>query len=338
MPHHIKSIKHYRRFHGYDYNRGASIFVTFAVKGRLPVFGRVEGDHLAYSPAGLSARETIDLENSRIGGLVTAVKCAVMPDHIHLRLILAPNDDREPLRHIGQFVNNVKRWTRQKAAKLGVAFEWEDNYHDRICCSRFINEKVDAYIGYNALKWSLMHGAEPPLKVLEPLTGERFPDDEWWSGVGAVNLLGSARKISAVSISRSVPAADLSAVTERLLRAARTGWVIASTFISPGERALEQALEAERLPRIRAVPDALRMVYRPHVEDTRAFAEGRLVVISRECPPDVSRSAAWHGINDALYEMASVTGDGVGVYIHSKGPDGRRLSTPKWDRKGETHL
>ena len=48
-------IKHYRRFHGYDYSRGASIFVTFAVKGRLPLFGRVEGDKVDLSPAGKAA-------------------------------------------------------------------------------------------------------------------------------------------------------------------------------------------------------------------------------------------------------------------------------------------
>ena len=109
----------YRRFHGYDYNRGASLFITFAVKGRRPVFGRVAGDRVDHSPAGLEAVNVIDAE---------------------------------PLRHVGQFVNNVKRWIRVNAAKVGEAVEWEANYHDHICCSRFINEKVDAYIGYNAMK------------------------------------------------------------------------------------------------------------------------------------------------------------------------------------------
>ena len=49
----IAQIKHYRRFHGYDYSRGASIFVTFAVKGRLPLFGRVEGGVLTLIALGL---------------------------------------------------------------------------------------------------------------------------------------------------------------------------------------------------------------------------------------------------------------------------------------------
>ena len=60
-------IKHYRRFHGYDYSRGASIFVTFAVKGHSPLFGRVEGDKVDLSPAGKAALEAILFENRRPG-------------------------------------------------------------------------------------------------------------------------------------------------------------------------------------------------------------------------------------------------------------------------------
>ena len=134
-----KMIKRYRRFHGYDYGRGASIFVTFVVKGRLPLFGRVEGDKVALSPAGLAARESILFENKRPGRHVWAASFVVMPDHIHMRLVLEPGAGEEPLRHVGQFVNNVKRWSRKHAAVAGVKVEWEENYHDHICVSRFIN-------------------------------------------------------------------------------------------------------------------------------------------------------------------------------------------------------
>ena len=61
-------IKRYRRFHGYDYSRGASIFVTFAVKGRLPLFGRVEGDKVVLSSAGKAALEAILLKTEDLAG------------------------------------------------------------------------------------------------------------------------------------------------------------------------------------------------------------------------------------------------------------------------------
>ena len=324
-------IRHYRRFHGYDYSRGASLFVTFAVKGRRPVFGRVVGDRVAHSAAGKAAVATIHAENQRQGAAVHAVASVVMPDHIHLRLVLAPTAEPEPLRLVGQFVNNVKRWTRVHAAETGIAFEWEGNYHDHICVSRFINEKVDAYIGYNPLKYTLMHGADAPLKVHEPLISPRLPDEEWWTAVGNVELLAPERRIAAVSISRTLRPEDMSAVTGRLLAAARSGWVVASTFISPGELAVWRALEAERLPCIKAVPDPLKMVYRPRVEETAAFAEGRLAVVSRECPPEISRYDAWHGIGEALAAMATASGGGAGAYIHRKGG----LPAPRWEFRGQ---
>ena len=171
---------------------------------------------------------------------VWAASFVVMPDHIHIRLVLEPDSGEEPLRHVGQFVNNVKRWSRKHAAEIGVEVEWEPNYHDHICVSQFINEKVDDYIGYNSLT-------------------------------------------------------------------------------------------AEGLPCIKASPDPLKMVYRPHVDDTLAFAEGRLAVISRECSPDISRYDAWHGMNDAMAAMVAACGDGLGVYIHRKGA--RSAAAPVWERR-----
>ncbi len=323
-------IRHYRRFHGYDYSRGASLFITFAVRGRWPVFGWVEGCKVALSPAGQAAVAAIAAENRRPGGAVRCVSSIVMPDHVHLRLVLAPTNNPEPLRLVGQFVSNVKRWARVRAAEAGAVFEWEENYHDHICVSRFINEKVDAYIGYNPLKYTLMHGPDAPLKVREPFFSPRFPDDEWWTAAGNSDLLAPERKIAAVSISRSLRAGDFPAVVERLLAAARGGWVVASTFISPGEIAVRRALDAEKLPCIVAKPDPLKMVYRPHVDETAAFAEGRLVVISRECAPEITRYDAWHGMVEALAAMAAASGGGAGAYIHRKGG----LPAPKWEFRG----
>ena len=43
-------IKRYRRFHGYDYSRGASIFVTFALKERLPLLAGSRAIRWFYRP------------------------------------------------------------------------------------------------------------------------------------------------------------------------------------------------------------------------------------------------------------------------------------------------
>ena len=37
-----EQIKYYRRYHGYDYSRGAALFITVATEPRRALFGRVE--------------------------------------------------------------------------------------------------------------------------------------------------------------------------------------------------------------------------------------------------------------------------------------------------------
>ena len=108
---------HYRRFKGYDYSRGAAIFITFAVARRAKVFGSVDDNgRLLYSPAGMAALSTLSIEERRRDDIIVE-KSVIMPDHVHLRLYLKPGMDR-PLARLAQFINNFKRWTKYSCAKL----------------------------------------------------------------------------------------------------------------------------------------------------------------------------------------------------------------------------
>ena len=308
-----RSAGHFRRFKGYDYSRGAVLFVTFGVKGRPPVFGRVgSGGRLEPSPAGLAAAETLAREAARPSG-VKLMKSVIMPDHVHLRVYIQPGLD-EPLAKLAAFVRNFKRWAQWRAKELGVFFEWEEGYHDRLCPSREIIDLADAYIGNNSLKWFLMHGNPPPLKVVEPFDSTRLPVGEWWSGVGATELLGDDRRLCAIRLSRKITACDYAAVVARLMTAVEKGYVLMGTFISPCERAVAVELERRSAPMVRAVPDPLAMVYRPKADEPRRFAEGRLLLLSRVAAPGVSRYDAWHGINAALADIAAPHG-GTSVYV-----------------------
>ena len=287
------------------------MFITFGISSRRHVFGEVNGSKVAYSPAGLAALETFQLERMRNPDL-TVHSFVIMPDHVHLRIHIRPGI-AQPLKALGQFINNFKRWSKWKASKLGVPIEWQENYHDRICLSAEIIDLVDKYIANNPLKWSLMHGANPPLKVHEPIASERLPEGDWWTGVGNLALLGEDVKLLALRLSRSIPHADFNGVIDCCLEAAANGYVPISTFISPCERALKDALVAAGAPMVRAVPDPLAVVYRPKEDEPRLFAAGKLLLLSRIAAAGASRNEAWHGINDALAEMAEK--GGVAVYV-----------------------
>jgi len=306
-------ISYFHRFHGYDYSRGAAMFLSFHLEPRVPVFGRVVGDRMEYSDIGMIARRVLARERDRTPD-VQLKRSIIMPEHVHLRLYLRPGQENA-LVSMGRFVYNFKAWTRNNAKKeLGVELRWQKNYHDRICPSREIIDLADKYIDNNPRKWSLMHGNPPPLKVVEPLTAECLPGDEWWTGVGRVDWLEDAgMKIAAVRLSRSIPAELHPQVVARLLAAAEKGCVLAGTWISPCERIVFQELVRRGLPVIRGSQDLLEMVYRPKNDEPRLFAEKRYLVLSRVLADGTARGVGWHGINEALAAIGQKRGTSVYV-------------------------
>lgn len=212
-------IHRYRRFGGYDYSRGGYLFITVSLEPRRQALGRVvtlgqpsgahegqltAGHHegrlsathdgrlsagLSLSPAGEAVEKAL-LETPRFVPGVALKSHVIMPDHVHLRVYLKP-DLPEPLKTLGRFMAGFKR-----VAAKNAGITWQQGYHDRICLSRFINEKVDAYIAGNPLKWLLMHGPDAPLKVHEPLDSPRFPETEWWTAAGNLALLSPERRFA----------------------------------------------------------------------------------------------------------------------------------------------
>ena len=305
---------HFRRFHGYDYARGAAMFLTFHLEPRVPLFGRVVGDRMDYSPVGMIARRVLARERDRTPD-VQLKRSIIMPEHVHLRLYLRPGQENA-LIPLGRFVYNFKAWTRNRAKKeLGVELRWQKNYHDRICPSREIIALADKYIDNNPRKWTLMHGHPPPLKVIEPLAAACLPANEWWTGVGRVDWLDDARvRIAAVRLSRSIPSGLFPQVVARLVAAAEKGRVLASTWISPCERVVFQELVRRGFPVIRGSQDPLALVYRPKDDEPQLFAERRYLVLSRVFAEGTARGVGWHGINDALAEIGRVRG--ASAYVH----------------------
>ncbi len=316
-------ITHFTRFHGYDYGRGAAMFITFGIEPRQPILGSVVGDHVVLSPVGEIV--LAELHKAATGSAGIQLRSfVIMPDHVHLRVQIVPGL-AAPLKALGRFVYNVKCRSQRRAGRLGVAFSWQTNYHDRICCSRDIIDLVDKYIANNPIKWTLMHGNPPPLRVHEPLDAPRLPPDEWWTGVGNTELLAHTAKLAAVRLSRSLCPGDFPGVVARLRDAAAKGYVLAGTWISPCEQVVFADVAAHGYPLVRTVQDPLAMVYRPTRDEPGLFAAGRYLLLSRVCA-GTGRGAAWHGINDALADMAR-TGDGTSVYVHRVPGE----AAPRWE-------
>ena len=296
---------HFRRYHGYDYSRGASLFLTFNVEPKVDILGHVE------APGVLVHNEWGRLVDSKVAEIATryaplrVMRHVIMPNHAHLRVHIPPGV-AEPLLLLGSFVSAFKRSTSMLLQHRGRPGPlWQERYHDFLCISRESIDAADAYIDNNALKRWLMEAPDRPMRVLEPLDSPRLPPDIWWAGTGAVEMLEPGGKIAAFRISRTVPDAMYQTVVDCALRAVEQGWAIASTFISPGERHLFAALVAHPRARIlKAGHKMLGAVYRPTGDEPPLFAARRYFLLSRQSEPDQSRRAGWLDLNANLAHLA----------------------------------
>ena len=312
-----KQITHFKRYANYDYSRGGSIFISFHLEPRHGIFGYITPDGVMHlSQAGSILDETIKIEQERHHELVIR-SYIIMPEHLHYRMTF-PSGLPKPLYSIGRFVQEIKHWSKAKLEDIGIYINWQKNYHDYLCLSRAINERVDEYIKLNPLKWALMYGDNPPMKVIEPLRSVLLPPFEWWSGVGNVDLLSGQHPLLAVSLSRRLSEFDAHSIADVIVNECRCGKIPVSTFISPAELYLYQCLCNENIPMVCTVPDQLKTIYKPRTDQTALFAQNRLLLLSHLQDNSISRNDAWHALNNDIARIAKAS-NGQALYFSPEG-------------------
>lgn len=289
------------------------MFISFNLEPRTPMFGQITPDgKMILSLAGSLLDETIQVEREKNHD-ITIRSYQIMPEHLHFRVTF-PAGLEKPLYEIGRFVYDIKRWSTTRIQKLGLNINWQKNYHDYLCVSRQINEHVDEYIRLNPLKWALMHSPNPPMKVIEPFCSPFIPENEWWSCVGNTVLLDSNNPLFSVRLSRRLSIASGPSIVSSLLSEIWNGrFIPISTFISPLEQVLQRELIARNIPFVCAVPDPLKTIYRPRVEQIPLFVRNQLLLISK-LQDGSSREDVWHGINASIAEIAQLSG-GKAIYL-----------------------
>lgn len=306
-----KEITHYRRFHGYDYSRGASLFVTIVTSPRHPWFGEINNARVELTGFGRVVDESIRFTLSRVNGL-RLQRYVVMPDHVHVRVYLAPGLS-EPLKVLGAFANRFKSWTTKvfhQDHPKDVTL-WQQGYHDLICINERMIDAVDRYIDYNPLKYELRYRNKTALKLHEPLESFRLNGSEFWRGVGAVELLNENREMIALRVSRRTSDARIAEAVRRI-KARADEFTVISGFISPGERAIFDALSANPNGRmIKVLPFSMAHDYTPPSSLLPLINEGRLAVIARgNSPEELSRKACLD-LNAAIIPIAEKAGRAV---------------------------
>ena len=338
-------IKRYRRFKGWDYAKGASLFITIAAEPRRALFGKVRGDAVVLSPLGEKVKEALEAI-PRLNPGILLFGHVVMPDHVHFNCALLPGL-REPLKVLGNAIRRFKNYTIKvtKQAVLtehssaiksgggglegvvsldgrsGIGQLWQQGYHDYILLSREMIDATERYIAYNPLKWELMYGVKGALRVIEPLFMPRLDAGDYWKGVGNLALLDPGEKLLSLRISRHVQGAAMAKMLARIESAVDKGYVIISGFISKGEQAVRDMLCRRSDARfIRILPSCIpNRRFRPESRYAAPFAEGRYLEIAQGNNEVEFGRRACLDVNAEIIEIATA-GKGLAIYWKAEGP------------------
>jgi len=134
------------RIPNYDYSSCNYYFITVCTHNRRCIFGLPNG----LNQFGNIVREQIAKISSHYQG-VYVDKYVVMPNHIHMILVLQREKDKSNVNQIiGQFKSGVSREIHKICPDIEV---WQRSFHDHIIRNQKSYEKIWLYIEGNPLNW-----------------------------------------------------------------------------------------------------------------------------------------------------------------------------------------
>ena len=297
-----QEIHHYRRFRGYDYRQGASLFISISTEPRMDCFGTVRNAKVLLSPLGTEVFQSIKAI-PRFNPDISLFGHVLMPDHTHFRVYLPPNLP-EPLKILGNAMRKFKTYTTTVARKkFGMSQLWQQGYHDWLCLSRNFIESVERYIAYNPLKYELFNNQPELFHVVEPLIASRLDPADYWKGIGNISLLSTDMPIASLRVSRSIQ--DFRSVLSQVAKLVEEGYAILSGFISPGEIAVRDMLIANPHAKIiHILTESMPYSYKPDSRYLLPLQEGRFLEIARgNAPAEFSRQTCLD-LNQEIIEIA----------------------------------
>ena len=211
-----------------------------------------------------------------------------MPDHLHAQVEILTALPYP----IGKYIGRFKALATGRARRI-LDFPqdqalWETAYDWRLKASREEVEIARAYVDNNPAQHVMKRRANacygkvagishPKLPHFLPDAPAEEPPLEW-KGYGNTDLLNG--KIWALHVSRQVQSADFGTLIEKALARAHAGDICISPAISPGERAVFQAVVQAGGKAIHLAATALTPRYHPASWAMEALAAGRFLVLS----------------------------------------------------------
>jgi REP element-mobilizing transposase RayT len=312
-----------RRFVGHDYTDRQMYMVTMAVEDRRPLLGTIVGR----SDAPADSKDAPKVELTELGQRVydewwgipnyypqIEIKALqIMPDHLHGIIFIKEKMEKDLSRVLRgfktgcnrayrelcpsvQYVVTQSQQTGQQPLKKNRRGEdrshgllFEPGFNDKLLLREGQLQRWNRYLHDNPRR--LLMKRERP-ELMRPFFNLQLGSHRY-NGIGNRALLTTPQRM-AVRISRRLTAEQLDAEVARYIEAARSGTILISPAISPGEkRVMRQAFDLQ-LPTIVVLRNGFTPLSKPHGEQFDACAEGRLLMLS-----------AWDHTNERITLTAS---------------------------------
>ena len=137
------------RLPGYDYSSENYYFLTICTHNKQCIFGKPK----ELNALGEIAKECIE-EIPRIYSSLKVDHYIVMPNHIHMILVLEYLDSNDLHLEIPKIIGQYKMAVSKKIHKIFPnLIVWQRSFHDHIIRSQQAYEKIWNYVEYNDQKW-----------------------------------------------------------------------------------------------------------------------------------------------------------------------------------------
>lgn len=212
-------------------------------------------------------------------GALTLSNRVIMPDHVHFILIV--DFDRDP--HFDP-ISFAHEFQREGARGAQPPVLWERDFWMALSFSSRQLSAVRRYIRGNPARaiWKASH--PDCFRVFPAVRHAALDAALKWSGMGNSTLLASPF-LFPVRLTRKLPVERQKQAIDEAVERALNGMVPVCGFISPAEHELEKRLRGERRTRwIKMLPHGLDASYDPSLEDSRAIASGRMLLLSSFAP------------------------------------------------------
>ena len=143
------------RLKEYDYSQFGYYFITICMKNRKKFFSKIENSIVVLSKFGKIIDEVLMNIPSYYN---VEIDCyIIMPDHIHLIIILDKDENKKNY-SLYDVMGKFKSFSCKKIRKVledDEKFEWQKSFYDRIIRNEKELYQIRKYIKENPLRWEI---------------------------------------------------------------------------------------------------------------------------------------------------------------------------------------